>query len=1752
MRKNILTKYFSVPGKMGMCRNCDHKNCSNCSMGSVFPEVIHKFASEQLQKISPVNQDFRYIRFRAIGNLCVDGPNANYDGFPYGEFLNSEPGYGYQSFVGKHAFVEHNSDNVEKSIGSLLGAYLNRFDTSKYGREWNDLTSEERIDILNNRTENEDGSIEVLMAVDSKLSPSIARMIDTDSEVGCSMGCNISCSDCSICGNRARTELEYCFVPETLILLEDGTTKKIEEIKVDDKVVTHKGRARKVVKIYEREVDEEILNIEYRKKSYSSLKVTKNHPFLVVKKEKAVCNHWSLTAPNTQYCRQGDIKWCKTYNCHSKEIESEFISAENIYLKDFLVTPKVTEIYSTNISKKLAKLLGIFIAEGSYLRQGTGKLSSLSFCIGHHELNTLGTEIISLCKELFNKECFVEKHLNSETKNVSSYDIRCHSTEVAEKFYSLVGVGAKTKKLSLELMYAPLDIQLELLKGWFSGDGCFSNNVITTSSKDLADQLVFLLARQNFITTVHPVNNQVGFASHIENNLIYRVPISRSFIENKFFEKATFSSHYYSSTSNGEFLQQVSKIETIPYKGRVYNLEVEDDNSYVANGVAVHNCNHVAYSKGSTVLVPANQIRNLLKEGKLRPEWIKWVLKREADQREVLSGKTSRMVTATVFEINYGLSFFELSVVANPAYIRGYKLEKIASMLKQGFQELLPLVKVAEGEEVEVHVDVTNDYFNSSTAKKAKEFGKDFKEWSDLEKVEYLRDGEITKEALTSKQVKKVYVETENTSKLEKFGAEFVSMENPTFKQLTNPEILLKLKFASKEEFLKFGAFEYKGTGLDLTDTHDFEILVSQQGKQPQELVDYMYELAGTDEKKLNEVDDYVKMLQVKYKVVPRKYKVEKKEIKNIEEGEKGMVEKRKVPEGQKEATFVKKALTPDDPKVQKAIQDIKEAAQLAKVEGEITISTKDLGDGAVEITALCQYAEDVETWSQMLERYYRYPFDDGGFDYAVHYRGKLSIVLAEKGGTFGSSVVNKKKAIYDGLPSTAEDIKDEGINIEKTEIKTWKGMSEKGDEMVEKEKKSRPSGVIFLEDAVFAAKVVRDTKKAVQGLKGQVKNTLEVLAGELPPGLKEYMEKKKLEKGEKGPEEKPKEKGFEEKEEKFEKPKEEKPGEKKEEKPEEKFEKKPENVKEVLQNAITDLKEVHEDLEEVEEKLEEKAEKPLASVLKGNKRYGRHLQFAVEEALREAKPVIEDAQEAVEEAEKIITDTIKDLEKVEKPKEKEFGKEREPEKPKEEEEKFKEKDEGGENVTKKVEEVVAGATSIKKASDQLRQMFDKEATSFPPTGARDPGDYGEPPVAKELSTWKGFNQEYEKMKGKEKRTEFDTPEGRVDLLTGVVAKLFVNREKRGDSYWLVTKEGSNFAMKSTFADVAEDNQTDENFKKFCSSFYKLLILKAVSNKGLDDTRREMFGSWVKVKKTAVPFEGREITTVPKGLYDSHEGEKDSGKARPGVETTDAPKVAGDKKYYSEAFGDSGYAGELTKAKVAAIVKENENLKKKVKALEEDRIAEALAKRAVDLARKAAAAGVIPFDAESVTEKAQEYSELDDRGFKAVEDTLNTLPVVNAKALKAYQIPEAENVNSGIVYDATDSVRKERIDGKHPDELKIDNMKDDVESAAKLSKKADIGLTEEEEEVIPPAPEKSRFERPTIVEEEEETTEELTADVKERIRKKASVVPQFSKHTVDLESANRVPDFSGRFTTIENSLKKKGIVYQPKVHYYKK
>lgn len=79
---------------------------------------------------------------------------------------------------------------------------------------------------------------------------------------------------------------------------------------------------------------------------------------------------------------------------------------------------------------------------------------------------------------------------------------------------------------------------------------------------------------------------------------------------------------------------RVAKIERVPFDGEVYNLTVLDDESYIANGLIVHNCRCTVVSLSE---------REVEREGLIispspKIETYEWTDKRTGEVREVPVG----------------------------------------------------------------------------------------------------------------------------------------------------------------------------------------------------------------------------------------------------------------------------------------------------------------------------------------------------------------------------------------------------------------------------------------------------------------------------------------------------------------------------------------------------------------------------------------------------------------------------------------------------------------------------------------------------------------------------------------------------------------------------------------------------------------------------------------------------------------------------------------------------------------------------------------------------------------------------------------------------------------------------------------------------------------------------------------------------------------------------------------------------------
>lgn len=147
------------------------------SEGSRTAIAQFKTTVAKAKKNLALSHDFMYIRTRAIGSLEQWGPNQNGDGFPLKELQAS-----YSTFVGKGNFIDHKSDDITKIRGLVVDAFMNT----------------------------EDGCVECLIAVDKVSHPQLVRDIDTGVVNSVSMGTRVGWSTCSVCGNVARTEHDYC------------------------------------------------------------------------------------------------------------------------------------------------------------------------------------------------------------------------------------------------------------------------------------------------------------------------------------------------------------------------------------------------------------------------------------------------------------------------------------------------------------------------------------------------------------------------------------------------------------------------------------------------------------------------------------------------------------------------------------------------------------------------------------------------------------------------------------------------------------------------------------------------------------------------------------------------------------------------------------------------------------------------------------------------------------------------------------------------------------------------------------------------------------------------------------------------------------------------------------------------------------------------------------------------------------------------------------------------------------------------------------------------------------------------------------------------------------------------------------------------------------------------------------------------------------------------------------------------------
>lgn len=410
-----------------------------------------------------------------------------------------------------------------------------------------------------------------------------------------------------ILGSERRAAQE-CFDGETRIYTDCGLIP-IKNIKVGDTVLTHTGEFKKVIKLYEKE---SIDTYEI----YSALnkikrQVTGNHPFYTPNDE----NKWSeLNKIQNNKLLPSFPLICKLNKNNKlldlyKIIEPKYFNKKELNNMFYINDRKHKKQYpkKIDIDYDLGYIIGLYLAEGSKSRLAT----TYSFNY-KTELESWPLKIIHIIKTKFGIQHFKIRNQGN-----------CGSLTINSEIFSLLldyfidGTKCFDKKLSKNSYNTNIDYLKGVLDGIFDGDGCKTGSVnigINVTSLDLQYDIKYILnilgINKNSLKYGHKggINEIFGRIVNTKQqyclNLLQTKDIKiRNISDLQFVNNIEIRKRY-----QKDYLLDENYIYSKLYKNKVdnkikvYNIEVEDNNSYVTEHFIVHNCDCNFLTSGHTVI----------------------------------------------------------------------------------------------------------------------------------------------------------------------------------------------------------------------------------------------------------------------------------------------------------------------------------------------------------------------------------------------------------------------------------------------------------------------------------------------------------------------------------------------------------------------------------------------------------------------------------------------------------------------------------------------------------------------------------------------------------------------------------------------------------------------------------------------------------------------------------------------------------------------------------------------------------------------------------------------------------------------------------------------------------------------------------------------------------------------------------------------------------------------------------------------
>jgi len=406
-----------------------------------------------------------------------------------------------------------------------------------------------------------------------------------------------------------------CFTEGHKVLTKRGLIN-IENVKVGDKVLTHKDRWKPVNEVMCKRYSGKMVDLK-TKYGLGSIKCTIDHEFLTN-------DGWKEAGDLRQYSNGHASRNGKYYdalkliNVEDNEINKDIDLFDFIEDNDFetnletengkintqsshelgngaIVDRKSNPINRfVKLDEDLLYLIGRWLGDGCISSRKDQQLSIVQITFNLKE-EKQAIRCKNIIEDKFGIKVNVNKNLDQNTLN-----LRFDSIILAHLINNIFNRGVENKTIPYELLSSK---SKPLLLGFLDADGCFTKRgsvAVCIKNEELADKIKLLSYLCNIpckkSLEKQPYKND-GKEYYIYKLYYPKLVGVKELKDNldKVYEDSRLEKEYKVNSVDiknieGSYFSKLEKKEIYKDNVRVYNISVEDDHSYTVNGVVVHNC----------------------------------------------------------------------------------------------------------------------------------------------------------------------------------------------------------------------------------------------------------------------------------------------------------------------------------------------------------------------------------------------------------------------------------------------------------------------------------------------------------------------------------------------------------------------------------------------------------------------------------------------------------------------------------------------------------------------------------------------------------------------------------------------------------------------------------------------------------------------------------------------------------------------------------------------------------------------------------------------------------------------------------------------------------------------------------------------------------------------------------------------------------------------------------------------------------